>query len=53
MTSFIHSDLKMSDITLPRFEDTGFYEVNYYSGGLFKFGKNKGCTFFNEICIIN
>jgi len=34
-------------------EDTGFYEVEYYTGGLFKFGKNKGCAFFDESCIVN
>ena len=43
----------ISDITLALFEDTGFYKVNYYTGGLFKFGKNKGCDFLNESCIIN
>ena len=43
----------MSDITLAIFEDSGFYKVNYYSGGLFKFGKNKGCEFFNRKCIYN
>ena len=43
----------ISDITLALFEDTGFYKVNYYTGGLFKFGKNKGCDFFKKSCIIN
>ena len=43
----------ISDITLALFEDTGFYKVNYYTGGLFKFGKNKGCDFLNKKCIIN
>jgi hypothetical protein len=43
----------ISDITLALFEDTGFYKVNYYTGGLFKFGKNKGCDFLNKRCIIN
>ena len=43
----------ISDMTLALFEDTGFYKVNYYTGGLFKFGKNKGCDFFKESCIIN
>ena len=41
-------DLVISDITLALFEDSGFYKVNYYSGGLFKFGKNKGCSFFHN-----
>ena len=43
----------ISDMTLALFEDTGFYKVNYYTGGLFKFGKNKGCDFLNKRCIIN
>ena len=43
----------ISDMTLALFEDTGFYKVNYYTGGLFKFGKNKGCDFFKKSCIIN
>lgn len=43
----------LSDITLALFEDSGFYKVEYYSGGLFKFGKNAGCSFFNQKCIEN
>ena len=43
----------ISDITLAFLEDTGFYKVNYYSGGLFKFGKNKGCNFFKKKCVID
>ena len=43
----------ISDMTLALLEDTGFYQVNYYSGELFKFGKNKGCEFFSKKCIEN
>ena len=46
-------DNVISDITLALFEDSGFYQVNYYTGGLFKFGKNKGCNFFDKDCIEN
>ena len=53
MISTDYPDVAISDITLALFEDTHFYKVNYYSGGLFKFGKNKGCGFFNTKCIIN
>ena len=53
MISTDHPDAAISDITLALFEDTGFYQVNYYSGGLFKFGKNKGCSFSSTKCIIN
>ena len=53
MISTDYPDQAISDITLGLFEDTGFYKVNYYSGGLFKFGKGKGCEFFNKDCIEN
>ena len=53
MISTDFQDNTTSDITLALFEDTGFYKVNYYTGSLFKFGKNKGCDFFNKNCIEN
>jgi len=53
MISTDYLDFTISDITLALFEDSGFYQVDYYSGGLFKFGKNKGCKFFREKCIVN
>ena len=45
MNMELTSEAALSDITLALLEDTGFYKVNYFSGGLFKFGKNKGCDF--------
>ena len=51
MISTDYPDAAISDITLALFEDTGLYKVNYYTGGLFKFGKNKGCEFFNSACV--
>ena len=51
MISSDYFDNVISDITLALFEDTGIYKVNYYSGGLFKFGKNQGCSFFDKKCI--
>ena len=53
MISTDYVDTVLSDISLALFEDTGYYKVNYYSGGLFKYGKNKGCDFINEKCIID
>ena len=50
MISLDYFDTVISDITLALFEDSGFYKVNYYTGGLFKFGKNKGCDFFEKNC---
>lgn len=51
MISNDYSDNVISDITLALFEDSGIYKANYYSGGLFKFGKNTGCDFFEKKCI--
>ena len=51
MISSDYFDNVISDITLALFEDSGIYKVNYYSGGLFKFGKNMGCDFFDKKCI--
>ena len=48
-----YPEIVISDISLAVFEDSGFYKVNYYSGGLFRFGKGEGCDFFNKNCIIN
>ena len=53
MVSTDYIDNVISDITLALFEDSGFYEVEYYSGGLFKFGKNAGCSFFENKCLNN
>ena len=55
MISTDYPDQAISDITLGLFEDSGFYKVNYYSGGLFKFGKGKGCGFMDvsKKCIEN
>ena len=53
MNMELTSEAALSDITLALLEDTGFYKVNYFSGGLFKFGKNKGCEFFSKQCVEN
>ena len=46
-----YPEIVISDITLAVFEDSGFYKVNYYTGGLFRFGKGEGCNFFQKHCI--
>ena len=51
MVSYRNDDAQLSDITLALFDDAEFYQVEYYSGGLFKFGKNKGCKFFENNCL--
>ena len=32
------------------FEDSVFYKIIFYTGGPFKFGKNKGCKFLDKNC---
>ena len=53
MISIHYQENVISDITLALFEDSGWYKVNYYTGGLFRFGKNKGCEFFEKECIVD
>ena len=53
MISTDFPEVSISDMTLALLEDTGFYKVNYYSGGMFKFGKNKGQDFFEKNYIQN
>ena len=43
-------EVVISDFTLALLEDSGWYKVNYFTGGLMRFGKNKGCNFLNYIC---
>ena len=38
-------DQVISEFTLYLLEDLEFYETNKYTGGLMKFGKNRGCSF--------
>ena len=53
MISSDYQEVVISDITLALLEDIGFYKINYYSGGLFRFGKNKGCAFLEKKCLYN
>jgi hypothetical protein len=53
MVSTNYHENVISDITLALFEDSGWYKPNYYTGGLFRFGKNQGCSFLEEKCVKN
>jgi hypothetical protein len=53
MTGQDYQDVFISKISLALFEDSGWYKINYYTGGLFRFGKNEGCDFINSKCIID
>ena len=51
MTSGIYvQDQVISEITLSLIKDKGFYDVNYYTGGLMKFGKNVSFNFVKQDC---
>ena len=41
----------ISEFTLALLEDTGLYKPNYYTGGLMRFGKGKGCDFIKKKCV--
>ena len=43
----------ISEFTLALLEDTGNFKAKYYTGGLMKYGKNKGCDFINSKCVNN
>ena len=54
MNGVIYSEEQViSEFTLAVLEDTGYYKPNYYTGGLMKYGKNKGCEFLSSKCVIN
>ena len=46
-------EMVISEFTLAALEDSGWYKVNYYTGGLMRFGKNKGCKFLEENCYLD
>ena len=48
-----YTEVVLSDMTLAFLEDLGYYQVNYFTGGLFRFGKNQGCAFLNKKCVYN
>ena len=41
----------ISEFTLALLEDSGWYKVNYYTGGLMRYGKHQGCAFIYEDCL--
>jgi len=51
MISTDYPEIVVSDISLAVFEDSGWYNVNYFTGGLFKTGKGEGCAFLQEKCL--
>lgn len=43
----------VSEMSLAQMEDSGWYKLNYYTGGLFRWGKNQGCNFLETKCVQN
>ena len=41
----------ISEFTLALLEDLDWYKVNYFTGGLMRYGKNKGCEFLEQDCV--
>ena len=41
----------ISEFTLAVLEDSGYYKPNYYTGGLMRYGKHKGCAFLKDPCV--
>ena len=52
MNGYLHeTEQVISEFTLALLEDTGNYKANYYTGGLMRYGKNKGCSFVRDDCV--
>ena len=51
MNGISYTEEVISEITLALLEDLGFYKANYYTGGLMRYGKNKGCEFVYDKCV--
>ena len=49
--NFYYSEQIISEFTLDLLKDLGWYEIDYYTGGLMRFGKNKGCDFMTSDCV--
>ena len=54
MTTMTYTEEQViSEFTLSLLEDLGYYKVKYYTGGLMRYGKHKGCDFLKNKCVNN
>lgn len=53
MMGISFDEVFLSEITCAFFEDMGWYQIDCFSGGLFKFGYGQGCDFVNSACMSN
>ena len=52
MNGYIYPEEQViSEFTLALLEDSGNYKAYYYTGGLMRYGKNKGCSFVRGDCV--
>ena len=52
MNGFAYTEEQViSEFTLAVLEDSGYYKANYYTGGLMRYGKHKGCAFLKDKCL--
>ncbi len=51
MIGFDYSEIVISEISLALLEDSGWYKINYYTGGLYRHGKGEGCDFLYNKCV--
>ena len=51
ISELYYTEQTISEITLASLEDLGWYEANYFTGGLMRFGKHKGRSFFEKDCV--
>jgi len=52
MNGVVYPDEQViSEFSLALLEDLGYYKANYYTGGLMRYGKHKGCDFIKNRCV--
>ena len=51
MIGDFYEEQAISEMTLALFEDSNWYKVNYYTGGLFRYGKNETYLFTDLLCV--
>ena len=52
MNGYSYSEeMVISEFTLAVLEDSGYYKPKYYTGGLMRYGKHKGCEFLRQKCL--
>lgn len=53
MTAYAPTEAIFSNLSLAVFKDTGWYDVDYTLAQMPYFGRKAGCSFIEDLCIIN